>query len=219
MTEEPPRPPRVLICTPAGDTMFSLTALHWAALFATTREYGIEAEPSMNMGSILPNNRSNLAQLAISSQPNGWTADAMFMIDSDMTFPPLSLVGLWQHGDDKDIIGATYQQRREGGETHGFELDGSRIDVSHGGPPREVATLPTGFMLVRRRVLEALKREGDLPFFRFPFERGNNHSSGEDYDLCARARALGFRVWLDPELSLALGHIGITIYRIPRAAG
>lgn len=217
MTDEAERPLRVLIGTPTGDMMYSLTALHWAGLFATSREMGIEAEPVMQMGSMPVNNRSVLGQVSLIVQPSGWTADALLLIDPDMVFPRNALAALIERGGDRDILGATYMQRCPGGWTHGFELDGSRIDVSRGGDVREVASIPCGFMLIRRRVLEALKGEGDLPFFRYPFIQGSPDSISEDYDFCRRARELGFQVWVDPELSLGLGHIGTFIYQIPRA--
>lgn len=209
--------PRVLIGMPSGDTCMTLTALCLARLFEASRASGVYCEVAANMGSMAVNNRSQLAQLSLQSQPNGWTADALFLVDCDMTFPPLGLASLIAQGEDKDIIGATYQQRCPNGWTHGFELNGDRIDVSRGGLTREVASIPCGFMLIRRRVLETLQAEGDLPFFRFPWEEGASISKSEDYDLCARARARGFRVWVDPELSLAMGHIGTGIFQLGRA--
>src|SRR5262245_23035117 len=113
---EGPAPVKVLVGMPCGDTMMSLTALHYAALLATSRAGGVEATPTMNMGSMAVNNRSTLAR-----QARQLGCDALFLIDPDMIFPPNALLGLLAHGEDKDIVGATYMQRRAGGETHGFE--------------------------------------------------------------------------------------------------
>jgi hypothetical protein len=104
------------------------------------------------------------------------------------------------------------------GGTHGHELDGEPIDCGAGGPLRQVQTLPAGFVLIRRRVLETLRNTGDTPYFRFPFQPGNQVSISEDYDFCLRVRALGYSVWLDPNLSLAIGHIGSAVYSIQRRA-
>lgn len=213
MDTEQERPPRVLVGMPSGDMIFGLTGLHFAALLAKSREMGIEAQPAMNMGSMPVNNRSALA-----TQAQSGSFDALLLVDQDMIFPPTALLGLMSHGD-LDIVGATYAQRCPGGETHGFELSGARLDVSAGGAIREAASIPCGFMLIRRRVLDVIVAHGDQPFFRFPWDTGAPHSKSEDYDFCRRARAAGFRVHVDPELSLAMGHIGITIYTIPRAAG
>jgi hypothetical protein len=197
---------------PCGDMIHNLTALHFAGLISFSRERGVEAIPSMNSGSMPPNNRSILAQLALDQG-----ADALLLIDSDMQFPPASLLGLLTRGD-LDIIGATYAQRNPGGAIHGHELDGSSIDCGVGDDIREVRELPAGFLLIRRRVLEAIVTAGDKPFFRFPFAPGAESSGSEDYDFCRRARNLGFKVWLEPRLSRALGHVGTAIYRIPAPA-
>lgn len=207
------RPLRILFGMPCGDTQHSMTALCYGALLATSRSRGVDLIPAQSMGSMGQNNRSDLAQLARSG---GY--DALLLVDPDMTFPAEALLGLLAHGD-LDVVGATYAQCCEGGPTHGFEIEGppSRINVSRGGPPREVSSIPCGFMLIRRRVLDAIVALGDEPFFRFPWDRGAHNSVSEDYDFCRRVREIGFKVHVDPELSLAMGHIGIKIYTIPRA--
>lgn len=211
--EQPPRPLRVLIGVPCGDMIHAYTALCLANLLAASRAYGVEAELMVAPGSMPVNNRSSLAAHA---QENGF--DALLLVDADMVFPPVALIGLLAHGD-LDVVGATYSQRDPTGIIHGFELDGARLDVSAGGTLRAVTSLPCGMLLIRRRVLDTILACGDKPFFRFPWDQGANHSRSEDYDFCRRAREAGFAVHVDPELSLALGHIGTSIYRIPRAAG
>lgn len=227
-TQEAAQPLKVLIGMPCGDMQFSMTSICYGALISTARGWGVQAEPAINSGSMPQNNRSNLARRAIEMN-----CDALLLVDPDMTFPPNALIGAGRNGEklgllahgDLDVIGATYMQRCEGGDTHGFEIsqhglgNGQRIDVTAGGPPREVASIPCGFMLIRRRVLDAIVAAGDEPFFRFPWEDGAHQSMSEDYDFCRRVRAMGFRVHVDPELSLALGHIGIKIYTITRSAG
>ena len=37
---------------------------------------------------------------------------------------------------------------------------------------------------------------------------------GEDYDFCDRARAAGFTVWCDTQLSFDIGHIGQSVHRL-----
>lgn len=212
-TEEKGRPLRVLAAVVAGDQMMSLSALHFASMLAVSRCSGIEAEPLMMIGSILQNNRSTAARYA---REHGF--DCLLFMDSDMTYPPDTLLRLLKHGD-LPVIGATYAQRNETRQTHGFDLEGKRLDVSAGGPSREVASLPTGCMLIRRRVLDTLAAQGDEPFFRMPWADNAANSRGEDYDFCSRVRGAGFSVHVDPDLSLCLGHIGITIYTIPTSDG
>lgn len=196
----------------AADSIKSLTALCWAGLVAESRARGIEAFPGLESGAILPNTRSRIAEQMIARE-----CDAVLMIDSDMTFPTTALVQLMGHGPF-DVIGATYVQRQADSYVHGFELPGGegaqvlrRIDTSVGPDLREVRSLPTGFLLIARHVLEAM----DRPLFRFPFNEGAAHSIGEDYDFCRRARERGFRIMCDVNLSRQLGHIGSQIFTAP----
>jgi cellulose synthase/poly-beta-1,6-N-acetylglucosamine synthase-like glycosyltransferase len=202
---------RVLVGMPCGENIHHLTALHFAGLITQTRESGIEAIPEMHSGSMAPNNRSALAKRALETH-----CDALLLVDCDMIFPPNALIDLLTHGDDKDVIGCAYSQRMPNGPVHGQEMSGAPIDCGAGGPPREVGTLPAGFILIRTRVLTALQNANDTPYFRFPYQAGDDVSFSEDFDFCRRVRAVGYKVWVDPNLSLALGHIGSAVYSIPR---
>ncbi len=65
--------------------------------------------------------------------------------------------------------------------------------------PVEVATVATGFMMIRVSALKATR--DDLPWFRFAIKRtftGSVSEVGEDYDFCTRLRAAGFKVLADP---------------------
>lgn len=207
------KPLNVMVSLPCADTMMSITAACFAGLMCESRERGVNLHAMLTRGSLIQNNR---AGAACNMRASGF--DALLFIDSDMVFPPDALLRLLAHGD-LDVIGATYCERNETRTVNGFELGGARIDVSAGGPVREVASLPTGFMLIRRRVLDTLAAKGDQPFFRTPWDAGAQHSRGEDYDFCRRVRDCGFAVHVDPSLSLAMGHIGITIYAIPSGDG
>lgn len=203
-TEQPKL--RIVIGMPCGDYVHYLTALHFAGLLSYTRERGVEAIPVMNAGSMPNNNRTLLMRAAVEHK-----ADALLLIDSDMVMPPDSLLRLLAHGEDKDIIGATYAQRQPKGPAHGQEIDGARINVlDDRDAVREVQTLPCGMLLIRKRVWEIIEQ----PYFRYPFKAHAELSGSEDFDFCRRASELGFRVWLDPVLSRALGHVGTAIYTI-----
>src|SRR5688572_23740434 len=106
-TETPPRPPRVLLATPTGDMIYSLTALHLIALVIYSRDVGIEVQPTMPMGSVLTNNECRAAHQSLGEGVGAWNADALLFVEWDHVFPPASLHGLLSHGEDKDIIGAT----------------------------------------------------------------------------------------------------------------
>lgn len=64
----------------------------------------------------------------------------------------------------------------------------------------EVYCAGTAGMIIRKRVLEKMLEEDDIPWFQL----GGEHW-GEDLDFCRRARSHGFKVWAD--LDMPLGHI------------
>lgn len=141
-------------------------------------------------------------------------SDLVFL-DSDICFEPKDLVQLCQR--EKDIVGGVYPYRREGSDNMPVRLmDGG--DVKDG--LREVEGLPTGFMKIRRHVLEKMASLRPWYFDKiYPtalvFDRSEpdeDHTRwGGDLDFCRRAREIGYRVWADEELRL--GHVAkITIY-------
>lgn len=74
--------------------------------------------------------------------------------------------------------------------------------------PFECAGIGTGFMLIRREVLERLTEiaddEGGMPVFRFGFRErtgGTMAEDGEDYDFCKRVTKAGWKIIADPRVS------------------
>ena len=135
-------------------------------------------------------------------------ADYLLFLDSDMVFPRSTLLRLLAYG--RDIVGATYLRR-----TPPFAILGARLaEAPAPDAPglAEMQHLPTGCLLIRMKVFEAMTR----PYFRFRHDETTGDVIGEDYDFCDRARELGFRIWCDAALSFEIGHIGQTIYRIPK---
>jgi hypothetical protein len=64
----------------------------------------------------------------------------------------------------------------------------------------EVYCAGTAGMIIRKRVIDKMREEGDVPYFQL----GGEHW-GEDLDFCRRARSHGFVVSAD--LDMPLGHI------------
>lgn len=148
----------------------------------------------------------------------------LFFIDSDVGWQPNAVLRLLKR--QGDIVGGVYPRKsdKEDYPFHPFEGETSQNEDGLFAMPK----IPTGFMRIRRHVIEALyEREkakdrlmwldGDtqeqnrLPVARIcergfvrelgleEFSRTHASQSG-DYILCLKARSLGFKVFIDPDL-------------------
>jgi glycosyltransferase involved in cell wall biosynthesis len=193
--------PVVAICFASDDMVRADFALSLAGLCNSTPPL---ETPIVNVkSSIIAIARNNAVARA---QELG--ADYLLFLDSDMVFPRSTLLRLLAHG--RDIVGATYLRR-----TPPFAILGARLaEAPLGNSPglAEMQHLPTGCLLIRMKVFEAMTR----PYFRFRHDETTGDVIGEDYDFCDRARQLGYRIWCDGALSFEIGHIGQAIYRIPK---
>lgn len=119
-------------------------------------------------------------------------SDAVMFIDSDQEFPLDTINRLVAHG--KDIVGCAYRMRQ-----HPFPLmpDGTGVGL------KPVEWLPSGVMLVRRRVFE------EIPFPWFPNISGKSVGEfvGSDRVFCRKAAAKGFKIFCDYDLSRQVTHI------------
>jgi hypothetical protein len=193
--------PVVAVCFPSGDMVHADFALALAGVCAAAADF---ETPIVNAkSSIVAEARNRCVELA-----RGHGAGHLLFLDSDMVFPRATLERLMAHG--KDIVGATYPKRVAPHPALGAVLEGGRVEG--GGALVEMRHLPTGCLLVRMAVFDAL----DAPHFRFAVDAATGAIVGEDYDFCNRARAAGFAVWCDPGLSFEIGHIGQSVHRLPR---
>jgi hypothetical protein len=131
-------------------------------------------------------------------------ASHLLFLDTDMVFPADTLRRLLAH--EKDIVGATYSKRAAPFHPLTITEGGKLAQVSSG--LHRVKLLPTGCLLIRLGVFDQLS----APYFNLETEGGQLR--GEDYYFCERARAAGFELWCDGDLSSQLGHAGQKIYRL-----
>lgn len=183
--------PLVLIGVPCGDlvnaTMMScLWALGRTSLSAVQ---GL----STSQSSIVANGRNSLVKAAMSIK-----ADYLLQIDSDMVFPPDCLDRLLAH--DKDIVGGTYVRRGPPFDNLGASIEAD-IDKREG--LVEMTHIPTGMLLVKMKVFEALK----APWFKYTDNEELGCVNGEDMIFSARAREAGFQLFCDLGLSMDLRHM------------
>lgn len=139
----------------------------------------------------------------------------LLFIDADVIAEPDHILRLMAQSGDKDITAGAYPRRRKDkmffmdlhyDENGDLEFDGSMMRINRVG---------TGFMLVRRNVVEALAERAQTYLGQdgvsqmanvFEFQLKDGMFVGEDYAFCDAARALGYKVWLDVEISLP--HVG-----------
>lgn len=206
--------PKVAICLPTFDHVHTGFAMSLAAMCTAP-----DARLTIinHRSSLIHKSRDALVAEALKSEP-----DYVLFLDSDLVFPPFTLGRLLSL--DKDIVGASYIRRTSPHELLVKPLPGVQRTVINGGV-HEVALVPTGCMLVKADVFRKLGR----PYFRSPsFER--NHATppilreymnddmkpctvGEDTWFCAAARAAGYSIWWDADLTMDVGHIGEHIFK------
>ena len=139
----------------------------------------------------------------------------LLFIDGDVLAQPDDILRLVAQSGDKDITAGSYPRRARDkkffmdlyfNEDNDLEFDGAMMRINRVG---------TGFMLIRRHVIERIAEKsqkylgqdgvGEVASV-FEFSLKDGKFVGEDYEFCDKARAEGFKVWLDVEISLP--HVG-----------
>jgi hypothetical protein len=131
------------------------------------------------------------------------TVSHLLMIDDDMTFDQDFLMKLIAH--DVDIVAGLAFKRTPDFHPCVYK----KQEVTNNYIPilpeifQEVDAVGTGGILIKREVFEQLK----YPYFETWFDKNNldKHYS-VDFDFCMKAKAAGFKIFVDPEA--AMGHIG-----------
>jgi len=191
--------PKVAVCYPSSDMVHADFTLALAGLCLAAHPLPVTVINAKS--SIVAEARNNGVEEARESG-----AEYLLFLDSDMVFPLTLLHRLLLHR--KDIVGAIYTRRQAPYSLLGQILD-SHPDPDAGGCV-EMARLPTGCMLIRMAVFDALSK----PYFFFGINQEQGTLLGEDYAFCDAARAAGFRIWADLNLSQEIGHIGQHVCRL-----
>lgn len=193
---------RVAVCVASGEMVHADFAMALAAMMYNP---GANCVLINTQGSLVVKNHNNAIEEA-----KKINADWVLFLDSDMIFPPDALHGLLRRG--KYIVGATYTKRGLPYEVLGLPLNNESIKATTG--LVEMAALPTGCLLINMQVFAKLKR----PYFRIRITEETDSAlqslQDEDYYFCQAARAAGFKIWMDVDLSKMVGHIGSFVYKI-----
>lgn len=145
----------------------------------------------------------------------------LVFLDADVSWEPKDLVQLC--GRDKDMVGGVYPYRRDGGEGMPVRMmDSQKFDADG---LLEVEGLPTGFLKIKRHVLEKIAAQSPKYWDKvyktaLVFDRPDPDSEGTrwggDIAFCRKWAALGGKMFADAELRL--GHEGKMILRDSLAA-
>jgi len=153
-------------------------------------------------GTIIQNQR---ADLCLDAMREG--CSHILFIDSDMTFPQDMVQRLLKH--DVDIVATNCARRRmpTGPTAQNYDENGNRQPVytmpdSTG--LEEIGSVGTGVMLIKKEVFQNMSE----PWFDMPWQTGKRGYMGEDVFFCKKAQELGFKVYIDHDVSKEIGHIG-----------
>lgn len=211
------RQPRVAIAIPSYDGWKAETGYDVGRLLIYSAPH-IDLTMAFVRGQDTSEARNHLVS-QIKAQPAGQEIDAILWIDADMTFPPDALIRLLNHR--VAIVGADYRKRippfiRIG---QWFDPDdpfGHCFPVPPDAPTTglddKMAMIGFGLILTRMRVFDQPKWQ--RPWFARPFNpqyATTENPSGfntEDHIFCSMARAHGFKIHCDLDLSAEVSHIG-----------
>lgn len=141
--------------------------------------------------------------------------DYMMITDVDLRFPADGIHTLIL--DDKDIVSGFYIKRsKKADPTMGYCIPEKGIKLADDYPDNKLfdnykgykLVLPTGFILIKRDVLIAMRHP------RFDYLPMYNVRIGTDWSFCLRAAELGFGVWCDSRVKLS--HIGESEFKAER---
>lgn len=208
----------LMIGIPAYDSKIDInSALNLLQVAGMAGQHGIKMQIAHISGcSILPKARNTLIARFIESD----CTDFLFL-DTDVMFKPDDIFRLMGLATTKDIVGGIYPKKNKDSEL-AVDLvysDAANPIIENEYGLYEAQHLPTGFMLIRRHVIEKMMNaypelmyaepsEQLVCYALFDFQLKNHSYYGEDYTFCQRARALGIQIYVDPYLEL--GHKMIT---------
>lgn len=145
----------------------------------------------------------------------------MVFIDDDVSWGNGDLVKLVSH--PVDCVAGVYRHKTDKDETYPLSwLPREELWADPETGLLEVSAVPAGFLRLSRKCLEDMVsryahleyRDSEAPDGKawglFYPEIVDRASYGEDINFCRRYRAIGGRVWIDPEMSMQ--HVGRKVY-------
>lgn len=206
---------KLMIAIPCYDGKVNIrTAFALAELYPKLDKMGVQMHLVHLSGcSIISKARNKLIRNFMESD----CTDFLF-VDADVIINVEAVTRLLALSSDKDVVAGTYPRRADDAKFFlDFYLsDDKQLEFDENGLMR-VESAPTGFMLIRRHVIQHMMDthpewqyagdgDGEIEYAIFDFLLIDGQYIGEDYAFCRRAREEGFKIYLDPMISLP--HIG-----------
>jgi hypothetical protein len=210
---------KLMIAIPAYDGKLNIkTSFALTDLVVKASHFGVQVQLSHLSGcSLITKARNVLVANFLESD-----CTDMLFVDADIVVDADSVLRLLALSTGKDITAGMYTRRAE---DRKFFLDiyidqNNTLEFDDHGMLR-VENVATGFMMIQRHVIEKMiQNHPEWRYFNdfynrdeyclFDFELSNGQYIGEDYTFCKRARADGFTVFVDPEITLP--HVGSQEY-------
>ena len=198
------KPTSVSILVPTRDTVYSHFSYSLGNLIKTTTMMGIEVHLFFDASTILINQRENLINRAIEVKSE-WA----LWLDSDMMFPPTTLLRLLAH--NQDIVACNYMKRSYPFKSVAFMDTNdweSWVPLQSEDELLTVEAIGMGCVLMRTSVFEKLNR----PYFEYTYQPKTKDWGGEDFTLFKKLNKVGHQVKVDMNLSNEIYHIGTYAY-------
>lgn len=198
------KPTSVSILVPTRDTVYSHFSYSLGNLIKTTTLMGIEVHLFFDASTILINQRENLINQAIEVKSE-WA----LWLDSDMMFPPTTLLRMLAH--NQDIVACNYMKRSYPFKSVAFMDTNdweSWVPLQSEDELLTVEAIGMGCVLMRTSVFEKLNR----PYFEYTYQPKTKDWGGEDFTLFKKLNGVGAQLKVDTNLSNEIYHIGTFAY-------
>lgn len=203
---------RVLIGTPSYDGRIDVwyaNSLLQTVKIAIKKDIHVHAIYT-SYDSLIQRARNSLVRLALTG---GY--DDLFFIDSDCEWEPEWFFKLLDRPEP--VVGGALVKKSEK-EGYTVKLINKELKWSQDKKIIEVDGVGTGFMKISRFALEKLwevsdkyMSEGEEHRMICDIKVENGDLISEDYIICNKWKSLGYKVWLDP--TITLNHIGTKKYK------
>jgi len=201
---------RVFIAVPSYGGICSATFSSFFGAKEALLNNGIESELEIFDGNChIDDSRNLLVRDFLESD-----CTEMVFVDTDIRFAPENIVKLVLH--DKDVVAGIYPLKQED-ENYPVEFIQGEIWSDKNGLI-EVEKVPTGFLKIKRNVLEQLYKNA----VKFRVKQDHEHRKplaiifertvhdytrfGGDFEFCRKWKKVGGKIYIDPEMTF--GHTG-----------